>query len=201
MARPKSRKKNVSKALPRSSNSTKGGDSPFPHYPLSMLKAGDDLFPWPWIRALGGEAVPWPWYKKLKDATPIYSMESIRVSLLKTNPPLIQIDAVGWVNSTGWSDGHLVPRVYANPPADGIFDFDFAAVPPSGIVIWVFCRIAATTVWTNGDVSQVKGVRIHAATGSMEALLGSGMSSLAASATPTPMGPFAFGAPADHRQS
>lgn len=63
------------------------------------------------------------------------------------------------------------------PPEDGIQDFDFLAIPPEGIVLTVIRPIVAEVVATAdplnywGPGKPLRGVRVHAQTGSLEALL------------------------------
>lgn len=74
--------------------------------------------------------------------------------------------AVGSVNSSGWSDIRLVPHYYVAPPADGVWDFDLVGSPPTAPVLPIIlpvtdCGIFAAPEW-------LTGVRVHAATNSLE---------------------------------
>lgn len=102
--------------------------------------------------------------------TKIYSVDDVQLAILKTFPPTLRIVATGMVNTGGWSDPQLVPYIYVSPPADGIYDFDFIASPPSGIAIQVILPITATYHW-RGFPQELKGVRIHACSGSLEDML------------------------------
>lgn len=73
----------------------------------------------------------------------------------------LEIAALGEVNTTGWSHPRLSPWFYVVPPSDGIWDFNFIADPPSGIVAPVIMPIAA--IWAGRAPGWCVGVRIHAA--------------------------------------
>ena len=101
--------------------------------------------------------------------TKILSVEKACFHLTKSNPPQLVIQAVGTVNSTGWSDGRLLPWMYIRQPPDGIIDFEFVAKAPSGFVLWVLAPIEGI-----GAVPLqpwIKGFRIHAATNELEVML------------------------------
>lgn len=85
----------------------------------------------------------------------------------------IFVAAHGVVPTSGWSDGRLSPYFYITPPADGIWDFNFIADGPSGIVLQMECPISATA--SMAMPNWVQGVRIHAATNKLEAKLATSM--------------------------
>lgn len=80
------------------------------------------------------------------------------------------ITATGKVPTTGWTQPHLQPYIYIQPPPDGIWDFVFLANPPSGPAGDVVLPISGITVWRGS--SHLKGVRIHSATNSIVARIG-----------------------------
>lgn len=100
-------------------------------------------------------------------------------SLVKTEsePQIILIASSGIVPSSGWKQPSLVGWYYVTPPEDGIQDFDFCAMPPTGIVMPVELPITGEAIiavslkkyW--GDGRPLVGVRIHARTNFVEALL------------------------------
>jgi hypothetical protein len=61
-------------------------------------------------------------------------VQRVHLAIRKTNPPQLHIAADGTARSTGYTTPTLIPYVYVTPPADGIYDFDFVATPPDGIV-------------------------------------------------------------------
>lgn len=89
-----------------------------------------------------------------------------RVDALFINPPfgagrMLTIAAIGLAPTTGWTHGRLSPAVYVKPPADGVWDFDFLADAPIGIVAEVLTPISAA--WFGFAPDWCKGVRVHAA--------------------------------------
>ena len=97
----------------------------------------------------------------------VLEVKDVTTTLMKSNPPILVIDAFGTVATSGWTDGRLEPRFYIDFPADGIQDFDFCATPPSGMTLQVITPITARIEWDNPP-DNLKGVRIHAQTNSME---------------------------------
>ena len=81
----------------------------------------------------------------------------------------IAVSALGWVNTSGWSDPSLIHGSYETPPADGIVDFDFYATAPTGQTHATKSRIAAITALYVPD--WVKGVRIRSSTNAVERML------------------------------
>jgi hypothetical protein len=100
----------------------------------------------------------------------VMDVKSVDIAILKINPPLLFVGASGEVPTTGWTNIRLEPYFYIVPPKDGIWDFDFVGNPPTGIAGDVVLPAHASIVlplpkW-------LKGVRVHAAQNSMEAVLG-----------------------------
>lgn len=100
----------------------------------------------------------------------IYSIVSVDLSLIKTNPPGLLITAAGMVTSSGWSAPKLNPFTYVQPPADGILDCDFVATPPTSeqIILPVVTPIAADLALNDIDLANywgteqpLVGVRCH----------------------------------------
>jgi hypothetical protein len=92
--------------------------------------------------------------------------------------PTIVVSALGWVNTSGWSDPTLVNGSYERPPADGILDFDFCATAPSGQAHATNSQIAAITALYVPD--WVKGVRLRSSSNTIERLLPSSRPSVVA---------------------
>jgi hypothetical protein len=103
----------------------------------------------------------------------ILSVSNIDLSIEKINPPNLVINASGLVSTSGWTNGHLIPYAYITPPADGIYEFDFVADPPSGIVLQVISPIIAKPyVWENYP-NDLTGVKIYASSNSITEQLSS----------------------------
>lgn len=101
----------------------------------------------------------------------VLEVQNVELSILESNPPQLRIVASGTVSTSGWKDAELIPYVYVQAPPDGIYDYDFVAVPPDGIVPQVITPIEANYTLENIP-DNLKGVRIHASTNSLVALLG-----------------------------
>ena len=101
----------------------------------------------------------------------VMKVVDVQLTLLKSFPPQLHIQAFGLVGSGGWTNPRLLPRFYIQFPPDGIQDFDFVADPPRGIVIQPVLPIIAAETWENPPLDKLKGVRIHSATNSVEAYL------------------------------
>lgn len=99
-----------------------------------------------------------------------YLVEDVRITILKSNPPILHIMSWGYVPSSGWKDPKLIPYVYIQPPPDGMWEFDFVAEAPTGIVLTALFPVAAEYEW-KGDLSRVKGFRVHASSNAKERLI------------------------------
>jgi hypothetical protein len=106
----------------------------------------------------------------------VMKVVDVDLKILKSNPPQLHISAIGLVNSGGWTNPRLEPRIYVQFPPDGIQDFDFVADPPQGPAIQVILPVAASELWENPPLDKLKGVRIHSATNSIVAYLESAKS-------------------------
>jgi hypothetical protein len=101
------------------------------------------------------------------DPTLIREVTDVTVSVLEKMPPILVVNASGNVTTGNWSNPGLVRIVYVTEPPDGIQDYDFMATPPGGIATDVISPVHATDSWDNPP-KWVKGVRVRAATNSME---------------------------------
>lgn len=99
-------------------------------------------------------------------------VKKVNLALLKSQPPRLVISASGLVTTSGWTNGRLEPRFYIQFPPDGIYDFDFVAEPPEGITLMVILPITAKPVEWKKFPAALKGVRVHAQSNKIEALLG-----------------------------
>ncbi len=96
----------------------------------------------------------------------ILNIKEIKLSIEKSNPPNLIVDAKGEVTTGGWSNGRLIPYIYIAPPADGIYEFDFVADSPDGIVPQVITPIDAKPFVWNGFPDELKGVKIYTSSNS-----------------------------------
>ena len=104
-------------------------------------------------------------------SNPVRSVLDVSIVILKTNPATLAVRAIGQVNSGGWTNGRLEPRIYIQFPPDGIQDFDFVADPPTGPSTTVLSYISSAPLHWPGFPPNLKGVRVHAATNALEAML------------------------------
>ena len=86
---------------------------------------------------------------------------SIKCTINKINPPELVVDVGGEVPTAGWTDPSLNPRVYVNPPADGIYEYDFTALRPSGPAAQVITPITASHTTPDYPATTLKGVRVY----------------------------------------
>lgn len=101
----------------------------------------------------------------------VQSVNQVSLNVLESFPPQLRITASGTVPTADWTNPQLLPRTYIQAPPDDIYDFDFVADPPAGVAAQVVTPIKATFLWQSFP-SELKGVRIHAATNEQVALLG-----------------------------
>lgn len=97
----------------------------------------------------------------------VSTVEIVRAVFLKSSPPTFHVSASGKVPTAGWSDGQLVPRIYTTPPPDGMWDFDFVAKAPTGIVPEVISPISASFSLFDPP-KWVRGARVHASQNSAD---------------------------------
>lgn len=72
----------------------------------------------------------------------------------------LTVNATGQVPTGGWTGAKLTPRVTKEAPKDGIYEYDFTAVRPTGIAAQVISKVKASHSWDNppGDI---KGVKVY----------------------------------------
>jgi hypothetical protein len=108
--------------------------------------------------------------------TRISSVNEIKSFVLGTPTPMTALSVQGTASSSGWTHPHLARIRYFAPPTDGIQEYDFVATPPKGIALTVMTPISATFFLTEdianywGPGQPLKGVRVHAASNSLEYL-------------------------------
>lgn len=110
-------------------------------------------------------------YMSADKSHPVFTVDYVEIALLKSNPPKLLINVLGTVRTSGWANPRLLPRIYVQPPPDGIWEFDFVADPPTGIALQVITPIFASYLF-EGDFSEWKGVRVVAETNSKEKKFG-----------------------------
>jgi hypothetical protein len=104
------------------------------------------------------------------DPQSIHDVESVTLSILKTNPATLEIQVSGHTTTTGWTDIKLNPRVYVAPPANGIWEFDLQGVPPGGIAGQIMLPVSTEYKWKNFPPA-VKGIKVYSASNYKSVLL------------------------------
>ncbi|MBC7894741.1 MAG: hypothetical protein H7066_04970 [Cytophagaceae bacterium] len=89
----------------------------------------------------------------------IPTVDSIRCSIT-ASPASLVVNVDGQVNTGGWTSPTLAPRTYVAPPTNGVWEYDFRAVPPSGMATQAFSPIAASHTWADYPVAGLKGIRV-----------------------------------------
>lgn len=92
---------------------------------------------------------------------------SAHILRLQAGASVLEIAALGEVTTTGWTHPRLTPVFYVTPPVDGIWDFEFQADPPSGVVAPVIRPVGA--LYLGRAPAWCTGVRVHAAVNAIEA--------------------------------
>jgi hypothetical protein len=89
-------------------------------------------------------------------------VETVKAEIIKSNPSQLQVTANGETRTSNWTQIQLQPVVYVRPPPDGIQDYEFIGVPPSGISQPTVTSVSATHVMQKP--AWVIGVRVRAET-------------------------------------
>ena len=92
---------------------------------------------------------------------------AITCAINKSAPPQLVVMVGGEVPRGGYTGEHLAPRVYVTPPADGIWDYDFVAIPPQ-IGTTVMTPIQAEHTWPGFPEANLRGVRVHGVGGGVK---------------------------------
>lgn len=94
----------------------------------------------------------------------VYSVDSIRLALNKSNPPCLVVTAEGTANTSGWSGFILRPLWNrSNPPVNAVYTFSLEGVPPTGIVQQVLTPTGPVShTLTYGETTDVRKVVIYA---------------------------------------
>lgn len=98
----------------------------------------------------------------------IFEVQKVEFSTMEGKPESLRVIVTGIAASVGWSDPELLEHVYIQAPEDGMYGFDFVAVPPSGIVAQVLTPITAEFIYARIP-SGFNGVKISAKQGTFEA--------------------------------
>ena len=98
------------------------------------------------------------------------SVETIQLSILKSNPPQVFVAVTGMATTAGWSNAELKP-LEKKLSEDGILDLDFIGTPPKGLAPQVLAPVSASLIWED-DVERLVGVKIYSRSEDVIQLLG-----------------------------
>jgi hypothetical protein len=102
--------------------------------------------------------------------TPVYSVTSLSLTFLESQPPKLAIHVGGKTGTPNWTGFALMHRVYITPPADGVYEADVVGVPPGGMTIEVVSPFSFSEIW--GHIpADLKGFRVYSATDSVTTML------------------------------
>lgn len=90
--------------------------------------------------------------------------------VLKTNPPTFVVTLAGEVISGGWTNIHISPRIYIDPPTDGIWEFDVFGDPPRGPAARYIAPVDASLTWQQPD-KDFRGMRFIAEENDLELVI------------------------------
>jgi hypothetical protein len=112
---------------------------------------------------------PFP-FRESKTSTPtefVLDVSSVDLREVATNKIVVLIYASGHTRTAVWHDVRLEPRIYVQPPADGIWEFVFVG-DPTGAKLDVITPVSAEPyVWKNFP-PDLKGIRVIAETDTIE---------------------------------
>lgn len=96
--------------------------------------------------------------------------EITSVRVVKTSPNTVTVTVKAVAPTPGYSHFSLRPVTYIQAPPDGMYDLTAVGTPPGGIVAQVLTPVALTYAWQTYP-GELKGVRVHATGGAVEARL------------------------------
>ncbi|WP_430967354.1 hypothetical protein [Spongiimicrobium sp. 2-473A-2-J] len=99
--------------------------------------------------------------------TKVLKVLEIELLIQEINPPNLVIKVKGEVTSGGWTNARLVPYIYIAPPVDGIYEFDFVADAPGGIITQPIASIDAKPYTWEAFPEELKGVKVYASSNNL----------------------------------
>jgi hypothetical protein len=91
---------------------------------------------------------------------PVPIIDSVQCRII-AEPRRLEVTAYGMVMTGGWTNPTLSPRTYVAPPAGGIWEYDFTAVKPSGMVTQALTTISASHTFDGQPTADMKGVKVY----------------------------------------
>ena len=108
-------------------------------------------------------------YHLYAKSSKVYSIDQVIITKIETNLPILCINALGSVISTGWNNARLSQDNNIITSKDEILEFSFVADEPTGIVNPIISPVSATMFM---PFHNWKSVKIIAATNSKTIELG-----------------------------
>lgn len=108
--------------------------------------------------------------KLAAEQAPVMSIDSASIEIPRM-PHTIKMIVHAKVSSTGWTNGAILPRIYIQPPKDGIYEVDVVAQKPGGMTGQVIMPMLIDQPWKNYPEPHLKGIKFNAKTNSVTAML------------------------------
>lgn len=77
-------------------------------------------------------------------------------------PPILAVEAEGWVDGPGWTAPELRPLSPGESPRGGLLELEFVATPPFEPRRRAPQPVRAELYWRD-DVEAIEGITVHAA--------------------------------------
>lgn len=97
------------------------------------------------------------------DGSLVFVVDSVMVSLQKSNPPNLLVSALGKVRTSGWKNARLTTRIKGISP-EGFMEFDFKADPPGPgeMVLQAILPVTAERIILGVVAPELRGVKVFA---------------------------------------
>ena len=104
-----------------------------------------------------------------EEQQPVFEVTDVSIWTVKTFPLGLVISVKGRTGSNDWTDFQLTPVEYVVYPEDGIHDIYWTGDPGGSLTVVTDVEFASN--WIGFPQDDLKGVRIHAGTNKLEAML------------------------------
>lgn len=94
----------------------------------------------------------------------LLNVSDVKISILKSNPPMLWVSCFGYSNAPNWENIHLSKYEYIVPPKDGLLEFDVVGVPPGKESPQVIYPYLSTPYILEKIPDWFKGVKIYSKT-------------------------------------
>lgn len=99
----------------------------------------------------------------------IYQVDDIQLAEAESFPPRLIVTASGTAITSGWKNFVLRPLWNrTNPPVNGVYEFSFEGVPPTGIVLQVLVPTGPVShMLSKAETMDAKRIIVYAASNQM----------------------------------